>query len=58
MSGIEEQDELEATDEQLASLRELGVAESELEDLSFADAEDWIARLRAMRDDAGRVGRR
>lgn len=47
---------MEATEEQLTALRGLGVAEAELEDLTFDDAEEWIAELRAMREDAGRIG--
>ncbi len=48
---------LEATDEQLTELRDLGISESELEDLSFGEAQEWIAELWAMREDAGPVGR-
>jgi hypothetical protein len=54
---IEEEEGLEATDEQLDLLRRLGVREAELEGLSFAAAEEWIAQLQAMREDAGRIGR-
>ena len=57
MTEINNDDALEATEEQLTALRDLGVAESELEDVSFDDAEEWIAELRALREDAERVGR-
>jgi hypothetical protein len=58
MTDLNEDDTLlEATDEQLTELRDLGISESELEDLSFGEAEEWIAELRAMREDAGRIGR-
>ena len=58
MTDFNEDDTLlEATDEQLTELRDLGISESELEDLSFGEAEEWIAELCAMREDAGRLGR-
>ncbi len=56
MSDSNENDTLEATEEQYVLLRDLGVSESELEGLSFAEAEEWIAELRAMREDAGKIG--
>lgn len=56
MPDFDETETLEVTDEQLDTLRELGVPESELEDMSYADAEEWIARLRAQRENAGRIG--
>ena len=49
---------VEATEEQLALLRELGVAESELVDMAFDIAEEMIAELEAMREGAGEFGRR
>ena len=52
-----EEDVMQASAEQLALLRELGADDPELEDLSYADADELIAELRAMREDAGRVGR-
>ncbi|MHC4428922.1 MAG: hypothetical protein ACYS0D_10030 [Planctomycetota bacterium] len=57
MPDINEDDSLEATEEQLSTLRGLGVAESDLDNLSFADAEEWIAELEAMKEDAGQFGR-
>lgn len=53
-----EEDALEATEEQLALLRDLGAEETELENLAFEDAEDLIAELRAESEDAGRMGGR
>ena len=41
---------LEATEEQLNELRDLGVPETDLQDLSFADADALIAEIRAMRE--------
>ena len=58
MPEYNDDDALEATDEQLTLLRDLGVGDSELEDLSFDDAEEWIAELRALRENAGQVGGR
>ena len=57
MVEFDDNDDLEATEEQLTLLRDLGIPESELEDVSFADAEEWINALRAQREDAGRLGR-
>lgn len=54
MPDINDGETLEATDEQLTVLRELGVSEMELEDLSFDDADELIAELRATREDAGK----
>ena len=48
---------IEATPEQLARLRELGIDNDELGDLSFSDAEEWIDELQTMREDAGKIGR-
>ena len=45
---------VDATEGQIEALRELGLLESELEGLSFEDAEELIAELRAVREDAGR----
>ena len=36
---------------------DFGIADADLEELSFSDAEEWIAELRAMREDAGKFGR-
>lgn len=47
-------DALEATEDQLTTLRALGVPNGELNELTYADAETWIAELRAEREDAGR----
>ena len=38
-------------------IRDLGVWDSAPEDLSFGEAEEWTAELRAMREDVGRIGR-
>ena len=57
MTEVNEDDVLDATAEQLTALRDLGVSESELEGLSSSDAEEWLAELRAMREDAGGIGR-
>jgi hypothetical protein len=48
---------LEPTEDQLALLRDLGASEVQLEDLTYEDAEELIAELRALREDAGRTGR-
>ena len=56
MTERDDDQTIEATAEQLAELRDLGVAQSDLQGLSVAEAEDWIAELRALREDAGRVG--
>ena len=49
-------DELEtdATEDQLVELRKLGVREGELDELTYEEAEEWIASLRAKRQDAGK----
>lgn len=39
----------DATAEQLAELKLLGVSEADLEGLSCCDAEEWIDELRAQR---------
>lgn len=57
MNDYDQDDALEATDDQIRLLRELGVSEAELEDISFAAAEDWITELRAMREGAEQIGR-
>jgi hypothetical protein len=44
--------EIEATAEQLAELRRLGIREQDLVGLTSADAEEWIDELRAQRIDA------
>ena len=57
MDQVHKQDDaVEATGEQLALLRELGAPDLELRDLTFAEAEEWIAELRAMRDMARQIG--
>lgn len=48
----------DATDDQLAELRRLGVAEKDLEGLSSDDAEDWIDELRTERIDDQKFGRK
>ena len=53
MPDYDDDNDLEVTAEQMAILRDLGIAEKDLEDLSFAEAETWIAELRALREDAG-----
>lgn len=53
----QQDDALEATEEQLTTLRDYGVSERELENLRFDDAAEWIDELRAMREDAGRFDR-
>ena len=51
-------DELvDATEEQIARLRELGMNESELDELTSEEAEELIRKLESMRTDAGQVGR-
>ena len=55
-SHQQQDDALEATEEQLATLREYGVREDELKDLRYDDAAEWIDELRTMREDAGRLG--
>ena len=44
----------DATSEQLAELRRLGISEKELQGLTFSDAEEWIDELRTERVDADR----
>jgi hypothetical protein len=48
--------EMDATEDQLAELRRLGVAEAELNGLAASDAEEWIDELRSRQRDAGKVG--
>ena len=45
------------TEQQLAILHELGVAEADCRGLGFAEAEAWIEQLVAVRERAGRTGR-
>lgn len=47
---------MDATNSQLAELRQLGIEEAELEGLTAADADEWIDALRARRTDAGQFG--
>jgi len=47
----------DATEEQLAELRRLGVAEVNLRGLTSEDAEEWIDELRSERIDANRPDR-
>lgn len=47
----------EATERQLALLRDLGVSEEECLGLAFDEAEAWIEQLLAVREQAGRFGR-
>ena len=47
----------EVTEQQLAILHELGVAEADCRGLGFAEAEAWIEQLEAVRERAGRTGR-
>lgn len=54
----EDEEQAEATREQLAQLREWGVREDELADLTWAEANEWLDELRSQREDAGRRGRR
>ena len=49
-------DALEPTEDQLATLRELGATDAQLEDLTYEDADELIAELRALREDAGWIG--
>jgi ElaB/YqjD/DUF883 family membrane-anchored ribosome-binding protein len=57
MCQLNEEAEIEATEDQLAELRQLGVAEQELLGLSSDDAQDWIDELRAKRQNAGRINK-
>jgi hypothetical protein len=47
----------EATEQQLAILRDLGVTEADCRGLDFAAAEAWIEQLLAVREQAGRFSR-
>ena len=47
----EDEQALEASEEQLALLRELGVGERELEGMTYEDAEVMIDAIRAMRSE-------
>ncbi|MHC4810877.1 MAG: hypothetical protein ACYTEV_10995 [Planctomycetota bacterium] len=47
----------EATERQLAVLRDLGVSEDDCQGLAFDEAEAWIEQLLAVREQAGRYGR-
>ena len=49
--------DMDATEDQLAELRRLGVPEAELTGLTSADAAEWIDELRTERLDAERFGR-
>jgi hypothetical protein len=49
--------DMDATEEQLAELRRLGIAEKDLVGLSSVDAEEWIDELRSERVDAEKFGR-
>ena len=51
------EEETEATDEQILLLRDLGIAESQLQGLGYAEAEELIAQIRAEKEDAGKLGR-
>jgi len=53
MPEHDEDSTTQASSQQIAALRELGIDSDELEDLSYADAEAWIASLTAEREDAG-----
>ena len=55
MSEPDDERTLEATEEQLMVLRRLGVEEPRLDGLSYAEADEWIAELRATREDARRA---
>lgn len=46
----------DATAEQLAELRRLGIPEKELDGLTFLEAEEWIDELRTQRRDADKMG--
>ena len=50
--------DLDATDDQLAELRRLGVADAELEGLTSDDAEEWIDELRTRQIDANMIASR
>lgn len=50
-------DDMDATEEQLAELRRLGVVEKDLEGLTCSDAEEWIDELRSERIDASKLER-
>jgi hypothetical protein len=52
----DDQFDMDATEEQLAELRRLGVQAADLQGLSSADAEEWIDELREQRLDAGKFG--
>lgn len=52
----EDQIDMDATDEQLAELRRLGVADADLGGLASADADEWIDELRMERLDAEKFG--
>ncbi|MCA9291366.1 MAG: hypothetical protein KDA25_09570 [Phycisphaerales bacterium] len=56
MNHTRDDDALEITEEQIAALRELGVPDAEIDDLSFDEAEAILAERRAEREDAGRFG--
>lgn len=55
MSDPDDERALEATEEQLTVLRRMGVEETELDGLSYADADEWIAELRAASEDERRA---
>lgn len=57
MCQDDDQDQGEATEDQLIELRGLGARERDLDDLSFEEAQEWIASLRAERQDAGKLNR-
>ena len=55
MSSYDEQEDLEATEDQLELLRELGVTPQEIDGLSMAEAQALIDELRSEAD-AARTG--
>jgi hypothetical protein len=56
-STDDDQIDIDATAEQIAELRRLGIPEADLQGLSSTDAEEWIDELRSERIDANRVDR-
>lgn len=46
--------DMDATEDQLAELRRLGIPEADLVGLTSSDAEEWIDELRTERRDAGK----
>ncbi len=55
-SEEDEQTDVDATEDQLAELRKLGIADADLVGLTASGAEEWIDELLTERRDADKFG--